>query len=76
MKKDTTFYLKWLATLVTIVGAICTSINLYPLGPALLNVGAFLWLIVAIKWREWSLITINATLLLIYTVGLVAKLAT
>jgi len=74
MKKDTTFYLKWLATLVTIVGAICTSINLYPLGPALLNVGAFLWLIVAIRWREWSLITINATLLLIYTVGLVVKL--
>jgi len=76
MNKDIVFYLKWLATFVTIVGAICTSINLYPLGPALLNLGAFLWLIVAIKWREWSLITINATLLLIYTVGLVAKLAT
>ena len=76
MNKDMTFYLKWLATFVTIVGAICTSINIYPLGPALLNVGAFVWLIVAVKWREWSLITINATLLLIYTVGLVAKLAT
>jgi hypothetical protein len=76
MNKDIVFYLKWLATFVTIIGAICTSINLYPLGPALLNLGAFLWLIVAIKWREWSLITINATLLLIYTVGLVAKLAT
>ena len=76
MKKDMTFYLKWLATLVTIAGAICTSINIYPLGPALLNFGALLWLIVAIKWREWSLITINATLLAIYTVGLVAKLLT
>ncbi len=76
MKKDMTFYLKWLATVVTIAGAICTSINLYPLGPALLNAGAFLWLIVAIKWREWSLITINATLLAIYTVGLVVKLLT
>jgi hypothetical protein len=38
--------------------------------------GAALWLIVAIKWREWSLIVINATLLLIYTVGLIVKLAT
>ncbi len=76
MKKDLTFYLKWLATLVTIVGAICTSINLYPLGPALLNFGALLWLIVAIKWREWSLIVINATLLAIYTTGLVVKLLT
>jgi len=76
MKKDTVFYLKWLATFITIVGAICTSINLYPLGPALLNFGALLWLIVAIKWREWSLIVINATLLAIYTTGLLVKLAT
>lgn len=76
MKKDITFYLKWLATFVTIAGAVCTSINIYPLGPFLLNVGAAIWLVVAIKWREWSLITINATLLLIYTVGLVAKLLT
>jgi len=76
MKKDMTFYLKWLATFVTIVGAVFTSINIYPLGPALLNLGALGWLIVAIRWREWSLITINATLLAIYTIGLVIKLLT
>lgn len=76
MKKDYVWYLKWVATLVTIVGAICTSVNIYPLGPALLNVGAFLWLIVAIAWREWSLIVINATLLAIYTTGLIVKLLT
>jgi hypothetical protein len=68
------FYLKWLATGITIVGAIFTSINIYPAGPALLNIGALLWLIVAIKWREYSLITINGTLLLIYTVGLIHKM--
>jgi hypothetical protein len=76
MNKALVFYLKWLATLVTIAGAVCTSINLYPLGPALLNLGALLWLIVAIAWREWSLIVINATLLVIYTVGLVVKFLT
>jgi len=76
MKKDIVFYLKWLATFVTIVGAICTSVNIYPAGPALLNLGAFIWLIVSIAWREWSLIIINATLLVIYTVGLVVKLLT
>ena len=74
MNKDMTFYLKWLATFVTIAGAICTSINIYPAGPALLNLGAFIWLIVSIMWREWSLIVINATLLVIYTVGLIIKL--
>jgi len=74
MKKEIVFYLKWIATVITIVGAVCTSINMYPLGPALLNLGAFVWLIVSIMWREWSLIVINATLLLIYTVGLIVKL--
>jgi hypothetical protein len=74
MTKEIVFYLKWLATFVTILGAIATSINMYPLGPLLLNVGAFIWLIVAIMWKEWSLIVINATLLLIYTIGLVIKL--
>jgi hypothetical protein len=74
MTKEIVFYLKWLATFVTILGAIATSINMYPLGPALLNLGAFIWLIVSIMWKEWSLIVINATLLLIYTIGLVIKL--
>jgi hypothetical protein len=74
--KTPIWYLKWLATFVTIAGAVCTSINMYPEGPALLNLGAFFWLIVSVVWREWSLIIINATLLLIYTVGLVVKLAT
>lgn len=74
MTKEIVFYLKWLATFVTILGAIATSVNMYPLGPALLNLGAFIWLIVAIMWKEWSLIVINATLLLIYTIGLVIKL--
>jgi hypothetical protein len=76
MNKNIEFYLKWIATVITIAGAICTSINMYPLGPALLNLGAFVWLIVSIMWREWSLIVINATLLLIYSVGLIVKMLT
>ena len=74
MKKKADFYIKWLATAVTIVGAILTSLNYYPAGPSLLNLGAFLWLIVSIMWREWSLITINGAILLIYSVGLAVKL--
>jgi hypothetical protein len=74
MKKKADFYIKWLATAVTIVGAILTSLNYYPAGPGLLNLGALLWLIVSIMWREWSLITINGAILLIYSVGLAIKL--
>lgn len=65
---------EWLATTVTLLGAILTSLNIYPLGPELLNVGAAIWLAVSIYWRKWSLIAINGGLLLIYTVGLLIKL--
>ena len=71
--KTLDWWLKWIATAITIVGAMCTSVNLYPLGPSLLNLGAFLWLIVALMWREWSLIVINAAILAIYSVGLIVK---
>jgi hypothetical protein len=71
--KKLSFYLKWSAVVVTIIGAIFTSMNSYPLGPIFLNLGSLLWLGVAIIWREWSLIVINAVLLSIYSVGLVAK---
>jgi hypothetical protein len=61
------------ATTVTILGAIAASVNVYPVSAILLNGGAALWLIVSWKWKEWSLIVINAALLTIYTVGLILK---
>jgi hypothetical protein len=67
------WYLKWLATLLCIIGALFASVNIYPAGPIFLNLGSLVWLIVAVIWREWSLIVINATLLAIYTTGLVVK---
>jgi hypothetical protein len=68
MKNNIVFYLKWFATFITIVGAVCTALNIYPASPILLSIGSVAWLAVSIIWREWSLIVINATLLAIYTV--------
>jgi hypothetical protein len=62
---------KWFATAIVVVGAALTSVNIYPLGTIVMNVGALVWVIVAWYWREWSIITINGALLLIYTGGLV-----
>jgi hypothetical protein len=42
MNRKLDFYLEWLATAVCIVGALFTSLNYYPLGPILLNVGTIL----------------------------------
>ena len=72
--KKLDWYIKWSATAVVCAGALAASLDIYPLGPVLLNLGSLLWLIVAVMWRERSLIAVNAVVLLIYTVGLAVKL--
>lgn len=71
--KTLDFYLKWIGTAVALLGAAFTSLNYYPAGPIMLNLGAAIWLWVGIIWKEWSLIVINGALLVIYTVGLISK---
>jgi hypothetical protein len=73
MNRTIDWYLKWVATAVICAGSFCTSVNIYPLAPILMNLGTILWLIVAVMWREASLIVVNTIVLLIYTVGLTYK---
>ena len=66
--------IKWLATGITLVGAVFASLNFYPLGPALLNAGGLTFLVWAIMIRDRAMITVNLGITLIYTVGLLIKL--
>ena len=66
--------LKWAATAITLVGAVLTSLNIYPLNVIAFNLGSVLWLIFAIRIKEPSLIVVNAGLLLVYVAGLVKAL--
>ena len=74
MNKELSFYVKWVATLVTLAGAVLASLNIYPLSAITLNSGAFLFLIWAVLIRDRAMITVNAGLLVIYTLGLAVKL--
>jgi hypothetical protein len=65
--------LKWVACIVTLSGALCTSLQIDPLNIWLLNGGAVLYLIWSWRIREWSLVTINFGLLAIYILGLVIR---
>jgi hypothetical protein len=64
------FY-KWSATVVTLVGALFTSLAIDPYNVYLLKVGAVLFLIWAIRVREPAMIAVNAGLLAIYIIGVV-----
>ncbi len=62
--------LKWGGMLCVVLGALATSFRIDPVNIYLLNLGALLYLIWAVRIREWNLIVVNAVLLLIYVIGL------
>lgn len=63
-------FLKWSATAVTILGAVLTSLNVYPWNVVAFNLGSILWLIFAVRIKENSLVVLNTGLLLVYVFGL------
>lgn len=64
---------KWLATIILIVGTAVNGLGIYPLGPLLLVLGGFIWLGVALKVKDSPLIVTN---LVMSVVGLAAVVYT
>ena len=63
-------YLKWSACIITLIGAVLTSLRIDPMNIYLLNLGAILYFVWGYRIREWNLIVINAGFILIYAVGI------
>jgi hypothetical protein len=71
MKKlSATEIMKWISTGIMLLAALAIVEGVHPTSIYLLNLGSLAWLITAIMWREWSLIVVNASLLLVYIYGL------
>jgi hypothetical protein len=67
--RQTDELLKWIATGFTLGGAVLTSLAIDPLNVYLLNFGATLFLIWAVRIRDNAMIAVNAGLLTIYAIG-------
>lgn len=67
-------FIEWAATVTLILGVALTSWNIYPANIYMSTVGNFLWLLMALYWRKWSLITIQVFIILIYAGGIVKVL--
>lgn len=65
--------LEWTACVLTLAGAICTSLQYDPLNIYLLNTGSFIYLIWSIRINKPSLMVINGGLLVIYAVGFILR---
>jgi hypothetical protein len=73
-KDQINWVLKWAATVVTIAGALAVSYHIDPLNIYLLNIACVLWIVWALRIREWSIFTVNAVMLAIYGHGLFMRL--
>jgi hypothetical protein len=62
--------MKWISTGIMLMAALAIVEGVHPMSIYLLNLGSLAWLITSIMWREWSLIVVNASLLLVYVYGL------
>ena len=62
--------LAWTATVLTLAGALCTSLRIDPLNVYLLNLGSACFLWWACRIRDRAMITVNMGLLGIYMIGL------
>ena len=67
--------MKWISTGIMLLAALAIVEGVHPMSIYLLNLGSLAWLITSIMWREWSLIVVNASLLVVYVYGLTKVLA-
>lgn len=62
--------IKWTATVITLFGALLTSMHISPLNIYILNIGSIIWLVWSIRVKENAMIAVNLGLLAIYAMGL------
>jgi energy-coupling factor transporter transmembrane protein EcfT len=66
------WYIKWIASIILVIGVILTSNNIYPLNLIVHAIGMFGWFIVAVIWNDRALLVINAVSLVLLINGLVS----
>lgn len=52
-------YLKWLATLIQLVGYGMTGLNMVPYNIYLFFVGIFLWFVVGVMWKDKAIMVVH-----------------
>jgi len=65
------WYIKWFASIVLIMGAGVTALDMYPYNMYFQFVGVSGWLIVGIMWKDWALIVVNSIGSLILLAGII-----
>tara|TARA_R110000737_G_scaffold218035_1_gene234341 strand:+ start:979 stop:1233 length:255 start_codon:yes stop_codon:yes gene_type:complete len=67
---DLSWYIKWTASFIIIIGMAMTSLDLTPYNLGFHLVGVFGWLIVGILWHDRALMVVNSIAVFIFTMGI------
>lgn len=67
-------FTEWVATVTLIIAVALNSWNIYPYNVYISAIGNFLWLLLALHWKKWSLIIIQIFIFLLYVAGVVKVL--
>jgi hypothetical protein len=69
--KNNSKLIGWLANVITVVGVVFTSLDVYPLNIIILSLAGIFWVITGLLWKKPELWTLNALICVIYLYGLI-----
>ena len=69
--KNNSKLIGWLANIITVVGVVFTSLDIYPLNIIILALAGVFWVITGLLWKKPELWTLNALICVIYLYGLI-----
>jgi hypothetical protein len=69
--KTKDWYLKWVSSIILIIGMLFTSNNIYPLNLFISSIGLFGWILIGFIWNDRAIIVINVIGLSIYINGVI-----
>jgi len=69
--KNNSKLISWAANVITVVGVVFTSLDIYPLNIIILSLAGIFWVITGLLWKKPELWTLNALICVIYLYGLI-----
>lgn len=70
-KGDLSWYIKWISSVIILIGMVLTVTNIYPLNLYFHFVGLIGWFIVGMLWHDRALIMLNAVAAVIFAMGII-----
>ncbi len=64
------WYIKWIASIIILIGMCLTSINFMPYNLFFHFVGVMGWLVVGVMWHDRALMVVNSVAAMIFFMGI------